>query len=116
MPIEVEVEKRARELAGVMHAMRETNAEKRAELLSLLRAVEAELARTDDAEERLAAFRPSVGHNVLCPYCWMYDKVEHPLLAIERPPEDETYPGVGFFRCETCNNRYASEEIEVGQA
>ena len=112
MPIEAEVEKRARELADVMHALRQSHAELRAGLVSQLQAIDAELARADDAEQRLAAFRPKLGNDVICPYCWMYDKVEHPLLALERPPDDESYPGVGFFRCETCNNRYASEAID----
>ena len=116
MPIEVEVQKRARELADVLHGLRQAHADRRAELMAQLQALDAELSRNDDAEQRLAAFRPMAGSDVLCPYCWMYDKVEHPLLAIERAPEDETYPGVSFFRCEACNNRYASEEIEVGQA
>ena len=86
MPIEAEVEKRARELADVMHALRQSHAELRAGLVSQLQAIDAELARADDAEQRLAAFRPKLGNYVICPYCWMYDKVEHPLLALERLP------------------------------
>ena len=112
MPIEVEVRKRARELAGILHGLRQAHAERRAELMAQLQALDAELSRTDDAEQRLAAFRPMAGSDVLCPYCWMYDKVEHPLLAVERPPDDETYPSVDVLRCEVCGNRYASEPTD----
>ena len=112
MPIEVEVEKRARELADVLHGLRQAHADRRAALIAELQTLDAELSRTDDAEQRLAAFRQMAGSDVLCPYCWMYDKVERPLLAIERPPDDETYPGVDFFRCEVCSNRYSSEPTD----
>ena len=75
--------------------------------------VDIELARADDADQRLAAFRPKVGDDVLCPYCWMYDKVERPLKAIGRPPNDEE-PGAGvdFLRCEVCDNRYTAEATD----
>ena len=112
MSIEVEVQKRARELADVLHGLRQGQADRRAELKAQLQTLDAELSRTDEAEQRLAAFRPMVGSDVLCPYCWMYDNVEHPLLAIERPRDDETYPGVDFFRCEVCSNRYSSEPTD----
>ena len=42
----------------------------------------------------------------------MYEKIERPLLAIERPPEDDRFQDVDFYRCEACNNRYTSEPIE----
>ena len=67
-------------------------------LLSQLIAVDIELARADDADQRLAAFRPRVGDDVLCPYCWMYDKVERPLKEIVRSPDDEETGGGGGFR------------------
>ena len=112
MPIEVEVEKRAKELADVLHGLRQAHADRRTALIAELQTLDAELSRTDDAEQRLAVFRQRAGSDVLCPYCWMYDKVERPLLAIERPPDDETYPGVDFFRCEVCSNRYSSEPTD----
>ena len=113
MSIEAEVAKRARELADVMHARRQSHAEKRADLLAQLIAVDIELARADDADQRLAAFRPKVGNDPLCPYCWMYDNVERPLKAVGRPPDDvETETGVEFFRCEACDNRYTSKATE----
>ena len=112
MPIEVEVQNRARELAGVMHARRDSAVQRRADLASQLEALDAELSRTDDAEERLASFRSTAQGGVVCPYCWMYEKIERPLLAIERPPEDDRFQDVDFYRCEACNNRYTSEPIE----
>ena len=113
MPIETEVVKRARELAEVMHARRQSHVEKRKDLLSQLIALDVELARADEADQRLAAFQPKVGDDALCPYCWMYDKVERPLKAIGRPPDDEeSKAGVDFFRCDVCDNRYASEDTD----
>jgi hypothetical protein len=43
----------------------------------------------------------------------MYDKVERPVKAIGRPPDDErTGAGVDFLRCEVCENRYTSEATD----
>ena len=113
MPIEKEVAKRAQELADVMHARRQSHVEKRADLLSQLIAVDAELARADDADQRLDAFRPKAGDDAICPYCWMYDRIERPLHAVERNPDDlETKAGADFFRCDVCDNRYASESTD----
>jgi len=116
LPIEVEVQKRARELADVMHTRRQSAVEKRAELKAELEALDAELSQADDAEERLASFRPTAEGAAVCPYCWMYETTERPLLAIGRPPEDDRFANVDFYRCEACNNRYTSEPIEEPSA
>ena len=112
MPIEAEVQKRARELADVIHSRRQSQIDKRAELVSQLIATDQELARADDAEQRLAAFLTKARSDVLCPYCWMYDKAERALVEAESPPDGEIDPGVALYRCEVCNNRYTGEPTD----
>ena len=79
MPINEEVVARPEELADVMHARRQALIDRRSELASELRALDAELAQPDDADERLGAFRLRRNGENLCPYCWMYDRAERTL-------------------------------------
>ena len=107
MPINEEVVARAEELADVMHARRRALIDRRNELARELKALDTELARPDDADERLGTFRPKRNGACLCPYCWMYDRAERPLCLVERGLSDAKVDlDLIFFRCSSCGNAF----------
>ena len=114
MAIQEEVVARARELVEVMHQRRRGLVDKRAALSAELEALETELARADDADERLRAFWPQRDGENLCPYCWMYDRAERPLFLVERDLSDvKVDPGLMFFRCLACGTTLTESSGDV---
>ena len=71
MPINDEVVARAEELADVMHARRRALFDRGNQLASELKSLDFELARPDDADERLGTFRARRNGASPCPYCWI---------------------------------------------
>ena len=101
-----------------MHARRRALIDRRNKLASELKSLDSELARPDDADERLGNFRPRRNGASPCPYCWMYDRAERPLCLVERDLADAKIDrDLTYFRCSSCGNTFTeSGENDTSQA